>query len=144
MRRRISRKAHLGLTTRFLLLSDSYGFVDVGSSLWREEGSAVYNCWWPSPAQAYMGPSPAGRVTIFYYLRFQTPPTWRARSLYLYPSGTESLSYTLGSGFRFRRLLRLAGLKWRYSKTPPHGVDSSCLRSSLYTFGADPQKTQDS
>jgi hypothetical protein len=26
-----------------------------------------------------------------------------------------------GTGFRFRRLLLLAGLKWRYSKPPPHG-----------------------
>jgi hypothetical protein len=25
-----------------------------------------------------------------------------------------------GTGFHFRRLLRLAGLRWRYSTTPPH------------------------
>jgi hypothetical protein len=37
---------HLGITTRFLLLSQSCGFVDVGRSLWRENGSAVYNCCW--------------------------------------------------------------------------------------------------
>jgi hypothetical protein len=47
---------HLGLTTRFLLLSDSCGFVDVGRSLWREDGSAVYNCCWTSPAQSFSGP----------------------------------------------------------------------------------------
>jgi hypothetical protein len=29
----------------------------------------------------------------FYYLRFEIPPTWRARSLYLYPTGTGRLSY---------------------------------------------------
>jgi hypothetical protein len=27
-----------------------------------------------------------------------------------------------GTGFLFRRLLRLAGLRYRYSKPPPHGV----------------------
>jgi hypothetical protein len=27
-----------------------------------------------------------------------------------------------GTGFYFRRLLRLAGLRWRYSNPPPHGV----------------------
>jgi hypothetical protein len=27
-----------------------------------------------------------------------------------------------GTGFPFRRLLRLAGLRWRYSTPPPHGV----------------------
>jgi hypothetical protein len=46
LRRTVSRpslswKAHLGLSTRFLLLSDSCGFVDMGRSLWREDGSDV-------------------------------------------------------------------------------------------------------
>jgi hypothetical protein len=85
---------HLGLTTRFLLLSGSCGFVDLGRSLWRENGSAIYNCCWSSPAQSFLGPSPAGLVTIFYGLRFETPPTWRARSPYLYPPGTGWPSYT--------------------------------------------------
>jgi hypothetical protein len=84
---------HLMLTTRFLLLSDSCGFVDVGCSHWQENGSAVYNCCWPSPAQSFLGPSPAGLVTIFYSLRFETPPTWRARSSYLYPPRTGWPSY---------------------------------------------------
>jgi hypothetical protein len=85
---------HLGFKTRFLLLSDSYEFVDVGRSLWRENGSAVYNCRWSSPARSSLGPSPAGLVTIFYCLRFETPPTWRDRSPYLYPPGTGWPSYT--------------------------------------------------
>jgi hypothetical protein len=33
---------HLGLMTRFLLLSDNCGFVDVGRPLWREVGSVLY------------------------------------------------------------------------------------------------------
>jgi hypothetical protein len=28
-----------------------------------------------------------------------------------------------GTGFSFRRLLRLAGLRWRYSNPPPHGLN---------------------
>jgi hypothetical protein len=40
------------------------------------------------------GPNPAGLVTIFYCLRFETPPTWRARSPYLYPPGTGWSGYT--------------------------------------------------
>jgi hypothetical protein len=47
-------------------------------------------------------------------------PTWRARSLYLCPPGTGWPSYTPGTGFPFRRFLRLAGLRWRYSNPPPH------------------------
>jgi hypothetical protein len=85
---------HLGLTTRFLLLSDSCGFVDVGRSLWRENRSAVYNCCCSSPAHSFLGPSPAGLVTIFYCLRFETPPTWRTRFPYLYPPWTGWPSYT--------------------------------------------------
>jgi hypothetical protein len=92
---------HLGLTTRFLFLSDCCGFVDMGSSLWRENGSAVYNSCWSSSAQSFSGPSTLRFVTIFYCLRF-----W---------------------DFPFRRLLRLAGSRWRYSNPPPHGgIASTC------------------
>jgi hypothetical protein len=56
---------HLGLTIGLSLLSDSCGFVDVGRSLWREDGSLVYNCCWPSPAQLFSGPSPVRLVTMF-------------------------------------------------------------------------------
>jgi hypothetical protein len=39
-----------------------------------------------SPVQLFSGSSP-------YCLRFETPPTWRARSPYLYPPGRRWLSY---------------------------------------------------
>jgi hypothetical protein len=86
--------SHLGLTIRFLLLSDSCGFVDMVHSLWREDGPTLYNCCWPLPEQSFKGPSSAGLVTIFYCLRLVTPLTWRARSPYLYPPGTEWPNYT--------------------------------------------------
>jgi hypothetical protein len=35
-----------------------------------------------------------------------------------------------GTGLHFRRFLRLAGLRWRYSNTPPRGVES-CLYAAL-------------
>jgi hypothetical protein len=84
---------HLGLTTRLLLLADSCGFVDVGRSLWRENGSAVYNFCWSSPAQSFLGRGPTGLVTIFCCIRFETPPTWMAGSPYVYPPGTGWPSY---------------------------------------------------
>jgi hypothetical protein len=68
----LGQSTHLGLTTRSWLLSDSCGFVGLGRSLWREDGSAVCNCYWPSPAQSFSGPSPVGLVVIFYCLRFET------------------------------------------------------------------------
>jgi hypothetical protein len=60
-------------------------------------------------------------VTTFYCLRFETPPARRARSLYLYPPGTGRLGYIPRNWVRFRRLLRLAGLRWKYSNPPPRG-----------------------
>jgi hypothetical protein len=58
-----------------------------------------------SPAQSFSGQSPAGLMTIFYCLRFETPPTWRARSPYLYPPGIWWPSYTPRHWVPFRRLL---------------------------------------
>jgi hypothetical protein len=43
---------------------------------------------------AISGPNPAELMTIFYSLRFETPPTWRARSLYLYPPRTRCSVYS--------------------------------------------------
>jgi hypothetical protein len=40
------------------------------------------------PAQSFSLLNPAGLVTVFYCLRFETPLAWRARSPYLYPPGT--------------------------------------------------------
>jgi hypothetical protein len=37
-----------------------------------ESGSVVCNCYWPSPAQSFSGPSPVGLLALFYYLRFET------------------------------------------------------------------------
>jgi hypothetical protein len=69
----------------------------------------------------------------------ETPQTWRARSPYLYPTGTGWPSYTPGPCVPFRRPLRLAGLRWRYSNPPPHGneltqFDLYCYRRSVGQF----------
>jgi hypothetical protein len=53
----------------------------MGRPLWREDGSVFYNVQF----RIY---------NIFYCLRFETPPTWRTRSLYLYPPGTGLPGYT--------------------------------------------------
>jgi hypothetical protein len=71
LRPTISRPFCLGINTRFLL-SESYGFDDVGRSFWREDGPVVYNCCWRSPEQSFSGPSPVGLAIIFYCLRFET------------------------------------------------------------------------
>jgi hypothetical protein len=54
------------------------------------------------------------------------------------PGSRINISQEQGcTGFPFRRLLRLAGLRWRYSTPPAHGfLHLSCLRSSLFSLGA--------
>jgi hypothetical protein len=44
----------------------------LGRPLWREDGSVVCNCYWPSPVQLFSGPSPIKLVAIFYCLRSET------------------------------------------------------------------------
>jgi hypothetical protein len=61
-------------------------------------------------------------MITFYCLKFETPPTWRTRSSYIYPPGTGWSSYNPGIEFHFRRLLRLAGLRWRCSAPLSHGI----------------------
>jgi hypothetical protein len=85
----------------FLLLPwkvhlDSWGFAIMGLHVWREDGSVIYICWWALAVRSFLCLSSAGLMTIFYCHNFETPPTWRARSPYLYPLGTGWSSYTLG------------------------------------------------
>jgi hypothetical protein len=59
----------------------------------------------------------------YFIVLSETPPTWRARFPYSYPPGTGWPSYTQGHWVPFTsslmtRLLRLAGLRWRYSNPP--------------------------
>jgi hypothetical protein len=56
----------------------------------------LYNCFWALPEQLLSGLSPVGLETYFIAPILETPPTWRARSLYLYPPGLEWPSYTPG------------------------------------------------
>jgi hypothetical protein len=83
----------------------------------RVDGSVVYNCFWPSPAQS-LSTSPTGLMTIFYCLRFETPP---GPCIYI-PQEQFGPIMPPGTGFPFRRLLRLVGLQWRYSNSPRRRV----------------------
>jgi hypothetical protein len=52
------------------------------------ESESLYDWWFTQ-----ISSNSVGLMTIFYCLRFKTPPTWRARSPYLYPPKTGCPSY---------------------------------------------------
>jgi hypothetical protein len=93
------------ITTRFLLLSDSCGF-DVGRSLWPEDGSVVYNCYWVLASAVIFGSESRGTRDHILLSQIRDLP--------------------------FRRLLRLAGLRGRYSTPPPHESDFILISTALY------------
>jgi hypothetical protein len=49
------------------------------------------------------------------------PQPGRAGPRICIPQGQGGPVITPGTGFPFRRLIRLAGLRWRYSTSPPRG-----------------------
>jgi hypothetical protein len=63
-------------------------------SLTRGRRKFTIVCLWCSPTHSFSGPSSAGLMTIFFCLRFETLPTCRASSPYLYPSRVGWPSYT--------------------------------------------------
>jgi hypothetical protein len=80
-------------------------------------------------------------MIIFYFLRFETPPTWRARSPYLHPPGTRWPSYTPRHWVTFSSppTTRRATVEvfdpaftWVFSQS------SVGMESSLCSLGADP------
>jgi hypothetical protein len=85
---------HLELMARFFFCIDNCGFLDLGHPLWREDGSVIYsyNCFWALPEQSLSGPS-STELRPYSSVSFEILPTWRTRSLYLYPPGTGWPSY---------------------------------------------------
>jgi hypothetical protein len=65
----------------------------------------------------------------------ETPPTWRARSRIYIPQEQGGPVIPPDTGFPFRRFLWLAGLRWRYSIPPPHGIFTK--RHATYALHAE-------
>jgi hypothetical protein len=86
-------KSHLGPKTRFLLLSNSCGFVDVGCPLCQDDRSVIYNCCWLCQHSDFWVWVLRDSWPYFTVsdLRFPQPEGPGPR---LYPPGTGWLSYT--------------------------------------------------
>jgi hypothetical protein len=71
----------------------------------------------------------------------QILPYFWYRSPYLYPQEQGGPVIPPGTGLTFRSLLRLAGLRWRYSTPPPHGMKVFDPASSFIASALSAQKT---
>jgi hypothetical protein len=74
-------KSNMEFNTWFVLLSDSWGSVDMGHPRWREKRTVISNCCRSWSAQSTSGTSPVGLITIFYRFRFEISPALRVKSL---------------------------------------------------------------
>jgi hypothetical protein len=106
----LNKSPILGLRPDFYL-SDSCGFVDVGRSLWREDGSVVTIATGPrqrsySMVQIPLDPWPYFTVSDS-RLPFSSPPTTRKS-------------------------------RWKYSTLPPHGFDPTSLSLILRPMVSQP------
>jgi hypothetical protein len=99
---------HLGLMTRYLLLSWQLRFCFLWGALSDERPGLSFICCWPLPAQSFLGPSPWELATILYCLRieislFVTSYDWQGHG--------EGIRPRLHTGFYFLRSLNLAAFK---------------------------------
>jgi hypothetical protein len=120
----VSHLVYLSVKPTFLLLSHSCGFIDMGCPLWWENGSVIYNFCWPSPAQSFLGLSPARLMTIFYCLRFDTPPNLKGQvPVFTSPWNRMAQLYPQALGF-----LRVASYN---SQGYSEGIQTCLHKSSL-------------
>jgi hypothetical protein len=98
---------------------DSCGFLIMWHPLWPKDMSVIYlsDCYWALPAQSLSGPNSTELVTLIYSI------IWDSQNLEgqvpVFMSTREGWPvYTIRIGYPFHRLLRHAGLLWRYYK--PH------------------------
>jgi hypothetical protein len=111
-------RAHFGTFDQILLpvgtlLSESCGLVSVGRPHWREDGSAVF-----SAINQWSESRRTRNQSLLSHLRLSQLGGPDSR-IYI-PQEQGGLVIPSGNGFLLRRLLRLAGLRWRYSNPPPH------------------------
>jgi hypothetical protein len=104
---------------------DSCEFLDVGHPLWRQYGSVIYCTIASGPCQSCHSwievPKNSYHILLS-HLRLPQPAGPGPR-IYPPPQGTGWPSYTPGHWVPFCRILRLTGLRWRYSNPPPHGEE---------------------
>jgi hypothetical protein len=119
LRPTISRPVYLGIEhpseaqDQILITVRQLRFVDMGRLPWREDGSVVYNCCWPSLAQSFSGPSQRDSWPYFTVSDSRLPELGGSGLIIYIPQWQCAPVIPPGTGFHFRRLLRLAELRWK-------------------------------
>jgi hypothetical protein len=97
-------------------------YLNVERPLWREDGSVISCTIASGPCHSSQPrvhvQQNSGHILLS-HLRLPQPGEPGSR-IYI-PQEQGGPVIPPGTGFPFRRLLRLAGLRWRYSNPPPHG-----------------------
>jgi hypothetical protein len=125
-----------GAYDQFLLLSDRCGFIDVGCSLWRENGLPFTIAAAPRQRSHSWIRVPRESWPYFAVTDSRLPqPGAPGPNIYI-PQEQGGPVIPPGTGFPFRRLLRLSGLRWRYSNPAVH------LFYKHFAQTQRPQKTQ--
>jgi hypothetical protein len=98
----------------------------VGRPPWREDGSIIYSY------NSLSGPSPPELMTTFYCFVWDTPNLEGQVPVFISPRNRVPQLFPPATAFPFCRLLRLAGLQWRYSNPPPHGPPKLKLKLNYF------------
>jgi hypothetical protein len=85
----------------------------------------LYNYFWALPEQSLLGGSPAELTAMFYCLIWDSPNLEGQVPVFISPRTRVAQWCPRALGYLFCRLLRLAGLRWRYSNPVPHGYGTS-------------------
>jgi hypothetical protein len=116
-------KTHLGSKTRFWILSDMCGLFDVGCPLSRETGLSLQLILAIASAVILRSFSRETHNHILLsQIRDSLNPVGQVR-VFIYPQEQGGPVTPPETGFPFRRLLRFAGTRQKYLKSPPHVRD---------------------
>jgi hypothetical protein len=124
LRPTVSRPVHLGVKPPSGAPRPDFCYCQTVASLLMWGSLSDERAGLSSPAQPFPGYSPTGLRIIFYCLRSESPPNLGGQVPVFIPQEQGGPVILPGIGYLFRRLLRLSGLRLRYSSPPPHGVSS--------------------
>jgi hypothetical protein len=111
----------------FHWLTITFFLLHLGLPLWREDGSII--C---SAVTHWIEPRRTHNHILLSYMRLLQPGGPGPHIYILQEHGGPVIPP--GTGFPFRRLLRLAGLRRRYTNPPPHGANSCCISFWWYIY----------